>query len=78
MVANLAIDSVAIRDLLIMNGAVDAILSALPPLKESNKSQGLLIAYFALTALTLGDPLPPRHTVEKAVNRIVAETDDVG
>ena len=30
-------------------------------------------AYFALIALVLGDPLPPRHKVEKAVHKIVAD-----
>ena len=34
-------------------------------------------SYYALIALVLGDPLPPIHKVEKAVNKIVADIDNI-
>ena len=34
-------------------------------------------AYFALIALILGDPLPPWHKVDKAVNKIVVDIDNM-
>ena len=34
-------------------------------------------SYYALIALVLGDPLPPRHKVEKAVHKIVADIDSI-
>ena len=34
-------------------------------------------SYHALIALVLGDPLPPIHKVEKAVNKIVADIDNI-